>query len=217
LARSARPDKEAALGSAEARQRHRQPSVPLPAAVGIAQALDASRVALCALLVLRPEPLDLKDWLAGPYYQAARFAGKLSSIGGCQGDPSDIVDAQKRTARIIEVAGRGGDALVKLLPAVVHIRPAHDRFGGRGFVPLDVRGAPLFDRALSLALADYFTRPDDFLAHDYPTSAAALRRLSRELCTAAAPVDDNAVVAESGDGTSGRGRATSRPGPGSHG
>jgi hypothetical protein len=161
--------------------------------VGIAQALDACRQAVCALLVLPPEPDQVTQWLAGPYHEATRFAGKARSIvrrtvppPEAAAEAADVVDAQRRTARLIEAAGRGGDALVRLLPAVVLIRPAHDGFGGRGVVPFDAPRATLVDRALSLALADYLTRPEDFLAQDYPTSAASLRRLSQQLCAAPA-------------------------------
>jgi hypothetical protein len=45
-----------------------------------------------------------------------------------------------------------------------------------------VAGARLVDKAMGLALADYFTRPDEFLAQEFATRAAPLRRISSEMC-----------------------------------
>jgi len=160
-------------------------SLQLPGSVGIAQAVDAARDALCALLTMRPDPHELRRWLAGPYREATRFATKKAAAARRAEDEGSILAAQRRSARVIEVAGRGSEALLRVIPAVVHIRPAHDRFGGRGFVPLDVSGLPLVDKAMALALADYFTRPDEFLAHGYATAATPLRRISSEMCAIA--------------------------------
>ncbi len=163
-----------------------RPSLLLPRTVGIGQAADAARQALCALLTMNPHPRALDEWIAGPYREATRFATRTRPEARPSEDEASIVDAQRRSARVIEAAGRGGEALVRILPAIVHIRPAHDRFGGRGFVPLDVAGASLADKACALALADYFTRPDEFLEHDYANAAGPLRRISSEMCAVAA-------------------------------
>jgi hypothetical protein len=159
-----------------------RPSLLLPGTVGIAQALDTARHALCALLTMDPDPTGLQQWLVGPYREATQFGTKPQPVAMRSENAESILSAQRKTARLIEIAARGGEALVKILPAVVHIRAAHDRFGGKGFVPLDVPGAPLVDKAIALALADYFTRPDEFLAHDYSTAATPLRRISSEMC-----------------------------------
>jgi hypothetical protein len=156
----------------------------LPGTVGIGQAADAARHALCALLTMKADPSDLGLWLAGPYREATRFAASLQSVARRPEDAASILAAQRKAARVIDAASRGSDALVSVLPPVVHVRPAHDRFGGRGFVPFDVAGAPLVDKAMALALADYFTRPDEFLAHEFATGATPLRRISGEMCSA---------------------------------
>jgi hypothetical protein len=169
-----------------------RPSLLLPGTVGIGQAADAARDALCALLTMKADPGNLGQWLAGPYRQATRFAMGLQSGTRHHEDAGSIVAAQRRSARVVDAASRGSEALMKVLPAVVHIRPAHDLFGGRGFVAFEVAGAPLIDKAVALALADYFTRPEEFLARGYETAAMLLRRISGEMCAA------GAVLAASG-------------------
>jgi len=161
-----------------------RPSLLLPGTVGVGQAADAARDALCALLTMKADPADLEPWLAGPYRQATRFAASLQSGIQRREDAASIIAAQRRSARVVDAASRGSEALVRVLPPVVHIRPAHDRFGGRGFIAFDVAGAPLIDKAV--ALADYFTRPEEFLARDYESGAALLRRISGEVCAVAA-------------------------------
>ncbi|HEY8087802.1 MAG TPA: hypothetical protein VIF09_08155 [Polyangiaceae bacterium] len=158
----------------------------LPGTVGVGQAADAARAALCALLAMKADPDDLVAWLAGPYREATRFATSVPPVARRPEEASSILAAQRKAARLIDAASRGSEALVRELPSVVHIRPACDRFGGRGFVPVDVAGAPLAHKAVALALADYFTRPEEFLAHEYATGAMLLRRISGEMCAAAA-------------------------------
>jgi hypothetical protein len=162
-----------------------RPSLLLPKMVGISQAADAARHALCALLTMPTHPTDLEQWFAGPYREATRFTTGVLSVARRREDSSSILAAQRKAARVIYAASRGSDALVGELPAVVHIRPAHDRFGGRGFVPFDVPGNGLVGKAVALALADYFTRPDEFLSGEYEGAAAVLRRISGEICKVA--------------------------------
>jgi hypothetical protein len=163
-----------------------RPSLRLPGTVGIGQAVDAARDALCALLTMKTDPNDLGAWLSGPYREATRFATSLQSVERRPESASSILAAQRKSARVIDAASRGSESLVRELRPVIHIRPAHDLFGGRGFVPFDVAGASLVDKALALALADYFTRPEEFLAHEYATGAALLRRISGEMCAVGA-------------------------------
>ena len=172
------------------RRRQSRPSLLLPGAVGITQAANLARDALCALLTMKPDAHALDRWLIGPYRQATQFARKTPPVVGQSEDETSILQAQRRAAHVIEAACHGAEALVKLLPAVVHIRRAHDRFGGRGFVPLDVAGAPLVDKALALALADFFTRPDEFLEHEFVAASAPLRRISSEMCATVASPED---------------------------
>jgi hypothetical protein len=160
-------------------------SLLLPGPVWIAQAVDASRQALCAFLTMEADPSALGPWVLGPYREATRFATSTPSVAGRPEGAATILAAQRKSARVIEAASRGTEALVSELPPVVHIRPAHDRFGGRGFVPFDAAGTPLVVKVVALALADYFTRPEEFLAHEYATGARLLRRISGEMCAMA--------------------------------
>jgi hypothetical protein len=49
------------------------------------------------------------------------------------------------------------------LPAIVQVRPVVDEWDCHGFAPFSVPNASLFDRGLSLLMADYLTHPDEFL------------------------------------------------------
>ncbi len=155
-----------------------RPSLLLPGTVGISQALDEARHALCSLLKMEPDPRHLERWLIGAYHDATSFCPRSAAALPTTETPQTILEAQRNTARIIQAAAEGAEALVELLPPIVSARAAHDRFGGRGFVPFDALGSSLFDKAVALVMADYLTRPDDFLAHGFSTSAAPLRRIS---------------------------------------
>jgi hypothetical protein len=50
-----------------------------------------------------------------------------------------------------------------VLPQHVRVVRAHDATGRAGFAPVDVRGASLSARALSVLLADYLMRPHDYV------------------------------------------------------
>jgi len=154
-------------------------SILLPGTVGISQAADAARHALCTFLSLdATAPRALGQWLARPYREATRFGANTRSVALASEIAPVIVEAQRTMAQVIEAAAGGAEALVEFLPAIVHVRPAHDRFGGRGFVPFEVPHASLVERTIALALADYLTRPDDFLGHGFAAAASPLRRIS---------------------------------------
>ena len=162
-----------------------RPSLLLPQTIGIAETADVVRRALSLFLRMPPDPHELETWFLGPYREATRFAPKPATVVLPTELGPDILEAQRKTARIIDAAGRGSDSLVGLLPEVVHVRPAHDHFGGRGLIPFDVPGAALVDKTIALAMADYLTRPDDFLAQEYSTGASPLRRISSMMCAVA--------------------------------
>jgi hypothetical protein len=156
-------------------------SLLLPQTIGIGEAADVARRALCLFLRMPPDPHELEAWFMGAYREATRFGPRATTSALPTERAPEILVAQRSTARVIEAAAGGSEALVKILPDVVHILPAHDHFGGRGLVPFEVHGA-LIDKTIALAMADYLTRPDDFLAQGYPTGASPLRRISSMMC-----------------------------------
>ena len=152
----------------------RRPSLLLPGHVTVDAVADASRAALRAFMVLDANKRALSEWLVGPYRAATSFGpGRLkthSSAPPAQArhttpmNIQDLVTMSKDVVRAaVEASRRGVDDLVELLPPVVQVIPVHDHLGFHGFVPVDEARTRLCDRALSLLVADYLTRPDDFL------------------------------------------------------
>jgi hypothetical protein len=158
----------------------RDPSIALPGHVAMEEVVEASRRAVQAFLAMDPDKPSLAAWLLGPYHEATSFLprrnGRLHSAeaaGAHHTTPANIQDLVSMTQTVIvaalDAARRGVDDLVELLPPVVQVRPAHDVYGDHGFVPLDQEHLRLVDRVLALVVADYLTRPEDFL-RDRPTS-----------------------------------------------
>ena len=163
-------------------------SIALSPPVTLTQVADRSRDAVRAFLGLTPSKTALADWLRGPYYEATRFGprrlvtssaedarSELAGISAIVASAQDEVRAAVRGA----MEARSAADLVRRLPPVVHVVRAHDTSGSCGFIPIDARGGRLADRVVALVLADYLTRPADFVANrilpDAPTSSGARR------------------------------------------
>ncbi len=156
---------------------NKRPSLPLPSGVTLADAAEGARDAVRQFLSLPQEDKRaLSAWLLGPYQHATRFSPKgittrRDSVPPPSAPPvelrlEEVVAAAKQALdRAIEAATSelGAEALVRLLPPVVHVVPAHDIYGARGYVPVDVPGLRLADRVLALLVSDFLTRPDDFV------------------------------------------------------
>lgn len=137
--------------------------------VTVTDVADASRDALHAFVVMPPRARELGEWLAGPYAHATSFVlGANPTVLTPRGEWTTaevITRAQAVIAKAIDAStSPGADELVRSLPPVVHVRPVVDVYLARGFAPFDQPRATLVDRALSLLVGDYLTRPDDFLA-----------------------------------------------------
>jgi hypothetical protein len=152
----------------------KRPSLALQGGLAVSQAAEVSRVGVRAFLALSPDKRALSEWLLGPYQEATAFTARrhgharLESVpppGPVQG-VEDLVGAAKSAVREAVRAAlgpHGSEDLIRLLPPVVHVAQVHDVYGGHGFVPIDVARTKLADRVLSLVVADYLTRPDDFV------------------------------------------------------
>jgi hypothetical protein len=149
------------------RQNH---SVALPRQVSLVQVVDGARRAVQDLMCLARTELALSDWVSGPYHQATKYGPRRVVTGTRRlGTPEAIGDVIARAQHEVRLAARGAlmtDSrdFIRKLPPVVHVLPAHDTSGARGFIPLDAQGASLGERAVALLLADYLTRPSDFTA-----------------------------------------------------
>jgi len=163
-------------------------SIALSPPVTLTQVADRSREAVRAFLGLTPSKTALADWLRGPYYEATRFGPRRLVTSSAEvarpelaGTSAIVAGAQDEVRAAVREAmeARSAADLVRRLPPVVHVVRAHDASGTCGFIPIDARGGRLADRVVALVLADYLTRPTDFVASrilpDAPTSSGARR------------------------------------------
>ncbi len=136
--------------------------------ISVDDVADASRDALRALILLHPDKRDLAEWLMGPYGVATAFTNGSAPASQTVERAPNVVELIIRakaflTSAVYSSTSPGAEDLIRLLPALVHVRPVVDQWGGHGFAPFDVPRARLVDRGLSLLMADYLTRADDFL------------------------------------------------------
>lgn len=146
-----------------------RPSHRLPPGKTVLDVADASRDALEQFLALDPyDKLALSQWLIGSYRRAVSFAPKSFHAPNPHG--SSVVEhaQQLLDAAIARASEPGAEALLALFPEIVDVVPVHDAFGGRGFAPQDAANATLATRVLTLLLADYLTRADDYVAKRGP-------------------------------------------------
>jgi len=157
----------------------KRPSLSLPGGLDVSHTAEVSRVAVRSFLAMPADKRALSDWLLGPYQEATAFCARrhghsspprLESVpppAPLQGVAELVGGAKQAVREAVDAAlgPNGSEALIRLLPPVVHLAAVHDVYGGHGFVPMDVARTKLTDRVLSLIVADYLTRPDDFLSH----------------------------------------------------
>jgi hypothetical protein len=137
-------------------------AAPLTVERSTGRVLDA----LDALAHLEPNKYALADWLN----RAWRLALVLPHPGPFSVRMSTDVDvairaAQDQLATAREAACADGDRFLATLPDLVNVVRVYDSEGGKAFAPLDLPGATLGARGLSLLLAHYLTRPSDYSAN----------------------------------------------------
>ncbi|CAN5241350.1 hypothetical protein BH09MYX1_BH09MYX1_31120 [soil metagenome] len=168
-----------------------KPTLHLPRAFAVSDVADAARSALNQFLGMEPDKRSLSEWLVNAYAHAVGFAparpqstrpshAPSASASSKMSQPErieDLVASVKAEARLTVAAALDGgpEALVQRLPSVVHILRVDDSFGAHGFAPIDAPRLRLNDRVLSLIVADFLTRPDDFAR----AMASAPRRITR--------------------------------------
>jgi len=146
------------------------PTVTLPRGETVAHTTRACLRALDAFAALEPTHFALAHWLATSYRDALVGARANGSFTLHMTAPVEevIVRAQAELAKLRREASEPATDIVAGLPQRVSVARIRDELGNVGFGPIDVRGAHLDARVLSLFLADYLTRPEHYLA---PTAA----------------------------------------------
>ncbi len=146
------------------------PTVTLPRGRSVRAAADACRAALESFGSLEPTHLALAGWMSTYYkdalvghHDAAPFSTQFST-------PVERVidDAKRRLAELRREARDPAATFVTTLPARVNIARVRDEDGNVGVGPVDVRGAGLEVRVVSLFLADYLSRPEHYIASAAP-------------------------------------------------
>lgn len=143
-------------------------AIRLPDGVSVHDVADASRAALRAFMVLPADKRQLAEWLVGPYRTATAFTTGNAPPSHDPHRPAGVAELVTHTKALLSRAiyastSPGAEDLIRQLPAVVHVRPVVDQYDASGFAAFDVPRARLLDRGLSLLMADYLTRADDFL------------------------------------------------------
>jgi hypothetical protein len=167
-----------------------RPSLELPRSTTVEDVANAARAALGEFLDLDPhDKFALSKWLVGPYRRATSYGPRRITPAPHEhatvshASVSSVVEhAQDLTRAAVAAAERpGADGLLALMPAVVDVIPVHDVYGGHGFAPVDAAHAHLDARALALLLADYLSRPDEYVEVPPPASSGPRRFSSSKI------------------------------------
>jgi hypothetical protein len=121
--------------------------------------------ALDELMWLEPTKYALGHWLTGAY--RATLVGSQSptfTLRTTADVAGTILQAQAAIIAARAAAALPGDGFVSSLPPRVHVVRVRDLAGVSGFAPLDVPGATLEARGLSVLLADYLMFPEHYVA-----------------------------------------------------
>jgi hypothetical protein len=153
-------------------------AVALNVGVSVMDVADASREAVERFLQLAPTKAELGAWLRGIYRRATSFIPQpVRSLAVREhslddGDVADVVHHAQCAARqaIAAAISPGAEGIARSLPDVLHLAAITDMYGGCGFTAVDTNAACLADRVLALIVAEYLTRPDEFIE-----SAASFR------------------------------------------
>jgi hypothetical protein len=112
---------------------------------------------------LEPNRYALADWLAHAY--------RHTLVGACASPVTlrvsssvevVIAEARRALAEARVAARRSDGAFIGKLPHRVHLVRVRDEQGQSGFAPIDVHGASLTARVLSLLVADYLMHPEAY-------------------------------------------------------
>lgn len=140
------------------------PTLTLPFGILVDSIVRACRHALRTFETMEPTSEALSGWLVRDYCRAIvgprrHWPSMLESI-------DDIATAQRSLDLATRAARDPRAEFVEHMPDRVHIARIYDRNCSCGFGPIDVLGAPLEARVLSLLLADVLMHPDEYAKRD---------------------------------------------------
>jgi hypothetical protein len=142
------------------------PTMNLPAGVHVRDVAARVRSALVEFETMEPTKYALAHWLTGAYRNAL-VVGNRDHWPFTLRMTSDIESAVPHAQRILaetrEASRQLDGRFIERLPPRVHVVRVRSEDGLLGFAPIDVRGAPIVARALSLFLADYLMRPEGYV------------------------------------------------------
>jgi hypothetical protein len=139
------------------------PTLMLPPGRSVTDLAACVSVALDELLHLEPTRYALGHWLCGAYKAALASSPTHSFTLRTPTDVEAMIrDAQVALRRTLAAAMLPDDFL-GTLPPRVHVVRIRDEAGACGFAPLDIPGASLAARGLSLLLADYLAFPERYV------------------------------------------------------
>lgn len=141
------------------------PTLTLPDGVRVPDVATRVRDALEEFGAMDPSKYALAHWLNCAYRSALVGPhGDLPFILRMTSDVEAAVPHAQRVLAETRIAARQMDGrFIERLPPRVHVVRVRDDEGTLGFAPIDVRGAPIVARALSLFLADYLMRPEGYV------------------------------------------------------
>ncbi len=159
-----------------------RPLLNLPEGTVVLDVARATREAIERFLALEPtDKHGLARWLLGPYHGATRFAPRRlratthETLHGAAVPLSVgelVAHAQNALCDAIDAASEpGSERLLAMLPDTLDVIPVRDALDERGFAAQDVAHRRLAERTMTLLLADYLTRPDEFVAKGGPGAA----------------------------------------------
>ena len=168
----------------------------LPVGLTVMHVADASHDAVQRFLWMPPSKLELAMWLRGSYRRATSFVPhslrSLTPREQLEGDEiSDVIHHAQCAARqaIAATLSPGAEGLARTLPPVLKLAEISDAHGGNGFAAVD-QPCCLADRVLALIVAEYLTRPEEFVdnaAELRPSPSASSGVFERALPTIELP------------------------------
>jgi len=153
------------------------PTMTLPSGVHVRDVSTRVRAALAEFDAMDPTKYALAHWLTGAYRNSL-VVGNRDHWPFTLRMTSDVEVAVPQAQRVLletrEAARKLDGRFIERLPPRVHVVRVRDEDSLHGFAPIDVRGAPLVARALSLFLADYLMRPEGYV--DGPAEGGTSQR-----------------------------------------
>lgn len=142
------------------------PTMSLQDGLSVHDVSECVRRALEEFDAVEPTRYSLAHWVTGSY-RATLVVGAGQHWPVVLRVTSDVesvvAEAKAALERAREAARTLDGELIETLPPRVHVVRIKDADGNVGFAPIDVRGASLTARALSVLLADYLMRPEAYL------------------------------------------------------